>query len=106
MKQLVEFPLMDGNNIIIEISEPEVGGTIRVGRSDKIAKAKETFEEAFGKILPVATSVFEKLQAVSSRPDEIEVTFGVNLGTECGAFIASASAEANFGVTLRWSRKS
>jgi hypothetical protein len=39
---------------------------------------------------------------MTSKPDEIEVTFGVNLSTQAGAFIASAGAEANFCVTMRW----
>ena len=35
---------------------------------------------------------------MASKPDEIEeVTFGVNVSTMAGAFIAAAS-----GVTLRW----
>jgi hypothetical protein len=39
---------------------------------------------------------------MASKPDEIEVTFGINLSTQAGAFIASATAAANFGVTVRW----
>jgi hypothetical protein len=100
MKRLVEFTLEDGGSIVVEVNEPETGGA---GRGDKIDKAKETFEEALNKVLPVTKSVVEKLRSVASRPDEIEVSFGVNLGTEAGAFIASASVEANFGVTVRWS---
>jgi hypothetical protein len=39
---------------------------------------------------------------MASKPDEIEVTLGVNLSMMAGAFIALASAVANFGVTVRW----
>ena len=46
MKRLVEFPLEEGGSIVIEIDEPEMGGTVRAGREDKIEKARETFEEA------------------------------------------------------------
>ena len=55
--------------------------------------------------LPATTTVVEKLRDMASRPDEIEVTFGVNLSTMAGAFIASASAAANFGVTVRWTKE-
>ena len=102
MKHLVEFPLEEGGSIVVEIDEPETGGTVRAGREDKIEKARETFEEALNKVLPATKTVVEKLRGMASKPDEIEVTFGVNLSTMAGAVIASASVAANFGVTVRW----
>lgn len=105
MKHLVEFPLEDGNSVVIEIDEPEAGGTVRASRGDTLAKAKETLEEALEKVLPVTKSVVEKLRNIGNRPDEIEVAFGVKLTTTAGAVIASATAEANFDVTLRWAGK-
>jgi hypothetical protein len=106
MKHLVEFPLADGGTIVIEVDEAEAGGTIRASRGDKIEKVKETFEGALDKVLPATRRVVEKLRHMDSRPDEIEVTFGINLSTVAGAVIAAASAEANFSVTLHWSDKS
>jgi|SRR6266496_1154856 hypothetical protein len=105
MKHLVAFPLEDGGSIVVEIDEPETGGTVRASREDTIEKAKETLEDALSKVLPVTRSVVEKLRNLGNRPDEIEVTFGVKLSTVAGAIIASASAEANFGVTVRWTEK-
>jgi hypothetical protein len=103
MKRLVEFPLEQGGSIVVQIDEPDSGGTVRAGREETIERAKETFEEALHRILPVATSVVEKLRSIGSKPDAIEVNFGINLSTRAGAFIASAAAEANFGVMVRWS---
>ena len=105
MKHLVEFPLEDGSSIVVEVDEPETAGTVRASRGDTLAKAKETLEEAFDKVLPVTKSVVQKLRSVGNRPDEIEVAFGVKLTTTAGAVIASAAAEANFDVTLRWTGK-
>ncbi len=105
MKRLVAFPLEEGGNIVIEIDEPETGGTVRAGREDKIEQARETFEEALNKVLPATKTVVEKLRGMVSKPDEIEVTFGINLSTMAGAVIAAASAGANFGVTVRWAGK-
>lgn len=102
MKHLVEFSLEDGSNIVVELNEPETAGAIRAARAEKIEQAKETLEEALNKVLPAAKRVVEKLQNIGNKPDEIEVTFGVSLSTVAGAFIASASAEANFGITMRW----
>jgi len=102
MKRLVEFPLEAGGSIVIEIDEPETSGTVRAGREDTIEKVKGTFEDALNQVLPATKSVVEKLRGMASKPDEIEVTFGINLNTAVGAVIASASAEANFGMTVRW----
>jgi hypothetical protein len=102
MKHLVEFPLEEGGSIVVEIDEPETGGTVRAGREDKIERARETFEESLNKVLPVTETVVEKVRGMAGRPDEIEVTFGVKLSTIAGAVIASASAAANFSVTVRW----
>ena len=102
MKRLVEFPLEEGGSILVQIDEPESGGTVRAGREETIEQARETFEEALNKVLPAAKSVVEQLRRMGSKPDEIEVTFGINLSTQAGAFIASATAQANFGVAVRW----
>jgi Trypsin-co-occurring domain 1 len=105
MKHLVEFPLEEGGSIVVEVDEPESEGTIRAARGDTIVKAKETLEEALNNVLPVTKSLVEKLHSIENKPDEIEIGFGVKLSTVAGAVIASASAEANFGVTVRWTSK-
>src|SRR5437762_12582117 len=102
MKHLVEFPLEDGSHVVIEIDEQETDGTVRAGLGDTIEKAKETLENSLNKVLPATKSVLNKLRSMDHRPDEMEITFGINLSTVAGAIIASASMEANFGITLRW----
>lgn len=105
MKHLVEFPLEEGGSIVVEVDEPESEGTIRAARGDTIIKAKETLEEALNNVLPVTKSLVEKLRSIGNQPDEIEISFGVKLSTLAGAVIASASAEANFDVTVCWTGK-
>jgi hypothetical protein len=87
--------LEERGSIVIKIDELETSGTVRVGREDKIEKARETFENALNKVLPATKTVLEKLRNMVSHPDEIVVTFGVNLSTVAGSV-------ANFGVTVRW----
>jgi Trypsin-co-occurring domain 1 len=103
MKHLVEFPLQEGGSIVVEVDEPESEGTVRAARGDSIVKAKETLEEALNNVLPATKSIVEKLRSMGNKPDEIEMTFGVNLNTAVGAVIALASAQANFSVTMHWS---
>jgi hypothetical protein len=105
MKHLIEFPLDAGGSVVVEVDEPESEGTIRAARGDTIIKAKETLEESLNKVLPVTKSIVEKLRNIGNQPDEIEISFGVKLSTAAGAVIASASAEANFDVTMRWTGK-
>lgn len=106
MKRLVEFPLQEGGSIFVQVDEPDTGGTVRAARGDIVEKAKGTFEEALSKVLPAINSVVVQLQGMESRPDEIEVTFGINLSIQAGpiAFI-SAGSETNFGVTVHWTGK-
>ena len=99
MKRLVEFPLQEGGSVVVQIDEPDMGGTVRAARGDTIEQAKETLEDALNKVLPAARSVVERLQGM--RPNEIEVTFGISLSFKAGAFITTGT-DANFGVTVHW----
>lgn len=105
MKHLVEYPLEEGGSIVVEVDEPESVGTVRAARDDVIVKAKQTFEDALNGVLPVTKGLVDKLRSIGNKPDEIEVSFGVCLNTAVGAVIASASAQANFSVTMHWSAK-
>ena len=102
MKRPVEFPLEEEGSILVQIDEQECGGTVRAGREETIEKAEETFEDALNRVLHAARSVVEKLQGMGSRPHEIEVNFGINLITQSGDFLASATAQADFGMTVCW----
>lgn len=102
MKRLVEFPLQGGGSIIVQIDEPEVGGTVRAARGDVIEKARDTLEDALNRVIPATKSVATQLKSI--RPDEIEVTFGITLSMQAGAFI-TAGSDANFGATVRWTAK-
>ena len=69
MKRLVEFPLEDGNFIIVEVelSESE-SGTARAGRETETPlRAHQTFESALKKVKPVAEAVISSLHSVTER---------------------------------------
>ncbi len=112
MKRLVEFPLQEGGTLLVEVDEPERyaettmrGGVVKAARPGEIAdKAQDTFEDALDKIKPAAQAIIDKLRALSDAPDEIGVEFGIKLSAEAGAFIASAGVEANYTVTLTWTK--
>ena len=107
MKQLVEFPLQDGGDILVQVDVTGLEGVVVKAASpgEIIEKAEQTFEEALDKIKPAAGTIIAKLRGLSDPPDEIEVAFGLALNAEVGAFIAAAGAEANYSVTLTWRRE-
>ena len=108
MKRLIEFPLEDGDLILVEVDvDEEVGGLVSTasdGRNDVPVKATMTFEAAMEKVKPAAVAIVKKLKALSDPPDEMEVSFGLKLSADAGAVVASAGIEANYTVTLKWKR--
>lgn len=102
MKRLVEYHLESGESVIVEVDEPAIYDTEAASLDDKIKDAKESLEHALDHVLPGIKSVIKKLRNIDGKPDEIEVNFGIKCTTIAGAIIASASAEANIAVTLRW----
>jgi hypothetical protein len=106
MKRLVEFPLEDGDSILVEVETDEPEGMVPAARGDKVPeKARQTFEAALDKVKPVASAVITKLRALHDVPDEIAVEFGLKMNAEAGAIVAAAGMEANYKVTLKWKRE-
>ncbi len=100
MERLVEFE--DG--ICLEIEETE-DGTQRVARiPGVIEKANASFADAIGKIKPIAETMIAKLSNLSVKPDEIQVEFGVKIDGKFNTVVAGGGAEANFKISLKWSK--
>lgn len=93
MKHFVEFKLENSGTIIIEVDEPETGGTTRASRrpGEIVEEAKETFEQALSKVKPATEKVITTLHGLAHKPDEIEIEFGFSLNAAAGIVIASAS---------------
>jgi hypothetical protein len=109
MKHLVEFPLVDGGSILVEVSEPEdERGSRRVARGSEgePEPAPKTFEQALSKIRPATESVIAMLRGLLHKPGEVEMEFGFTLSAEAGVIITSVSTAANYKVTLRWNEES
>lgn len=103
MKRLVEFPLEDGTTMLVEIEETDQGGLVKASRADDvIVKAQMTLEKSLEKVKPAAQFVIQQLRKLHDSPDEIELVFGLKLSADAGAVLASAGAEANYTVTLKW----
>ncbi len=106
MKRIVEFALEDGDCMLVEIDEPEQGGLVKASRAEGvIAKAQQTLEKSLDKVQPAAEYLLHQLRKLHDSPSEIQVAFGLKLSAEVGAVLAAASAEANYTVTLTWTKE-
>jgi hypothetical protein len=106
VKQIVEFPLENGDSILVEVNEPAaIDDRISLG-DEVIQKAQQTFESALDKVKPVAGAIMTKVRSLKEPPEEVEVKFGIKMSAELGAIVAAGSAEVNYEVTLKWKRES
>ena len=105
MKRAMEFATESGETVLVEVDDRAgAEGAMRGTRGGDIAgKAARTFEQALAGIKPAAEAVVSAVGALSEKPDEVQVTFGLKL-TATVAMIASTGAEGNFEVTLSWKR--
>lgn len=105
---MIEVPLESGGSLLmeVELEEAEQQGMVPAARAGEMAtKAKQTFEDALEQVKPGAEAIVNKLRSISSQPDGIEVTFGLKMSANAGAFIAASGIEANFTVLLRWNQE-
>ncbi len=103
MKRIVEFPLENGDSILVEVDE----SSDRIGLGDEIAeKAQKTFESALNAIKPVANTVINKVRSLNEPADEVQVKFGIKMTAGLGAVIASGNGEVNYEITLKWKQES
>src|SRR5262245_8180787 len=110
MKHLIEIPIANGETIIVEVDGAEASahpitprrGSREVVEEQIVERVGQTFEAALDKVRPAAAAIIEQLQDLSRAPSEIGVEFGIKIGANGNAFIASADTKANFKVALKW----
>ena len=107
MADLVEFPLAGGGTVLVATTSPVISDLSRFrggsGSSrDVVSRSAETIQDAVGRLRPAAQALVDTFIGLPRRPDEISVTFGIELSAEAGAVIASTAASANFSVTVSW----
>ncbi len=107
MKHIVEFPMENGEVLLVEVDDVGSSGpTMRGGHTgEMIERARLTYEEAVDKIKPAAESILKRIRDIAEPPDVISVEFGIKLNANIGAILASTSAEAQFTLKLTWNRE-
>lgn len=109
MAKYVEFPLPDGGAIVIEAADDKRAtagsGFVKSGAEarDAADKASQAFDASLDSVRQSANVLLEKLNGLSQKPDELEVTFGLKVSGELGQLVvAKGGADANYHVVLRW----
>ena len=103
----------EGATILVEFDDLRQTGVRQVSRGpggipeELAGKSARALDSAMGTIRSMAHRVTETVREikVAERPDKVSVEFGLKLDAEAGAYIAKASTEAGFKVTLSWERE-
>jgi Trypsin-co-occurring domain 1 len=104
--EIVEFALPDGRLVGVEVTPAVVRGRVeKVGRLEQQAEAaRKSFAKALDDVRAAAGTALERFSSMPSRPDEVEITFGVKFDARAGAVIAETGLSAHLQVKLTWAR--
>lgn len=98
MAEIKSMRLEDGATILIEVDDRNADN--RENRMGIGGTAAKTFDEAWQSIIPIVHAMKKSLASLTV--DQAQIKFGVKIGSDLSAFVASANAEANFEVVLTW----
>src|SRR6516165_9709850 len=94
--QVVTYRVDDATTVRFEIEPAE--GFRPAGPEEILGRVRE----AVGPAVDAAKAVLEKTK--EARPDEVVLKFGIKVSGGASWLVAKAAGEANFEVTLTWSR--
>jgi hypothetical protein len=94
--QVVSYLVDNGMTVKLEIDPAQ--GFHPAGPGEVLARVQEAVTPA----VEAAKAVLEKVK--ETRPDGIEVKFGIKASGEANWLVAKAAGEGNFEVTLSWRR--
>jgi hypothetical protein len=102
VNKLLEFHVA-GGTVVVESSEA-VGGS--VVRGSGLGKLTERVGMSLGDTLavvrPLADATLAACGELASRPDVVEVEFGLKFDAAVGAFVAESRAGASLNIKLSW----
>ena len=96
MTQVVTYRVDDSTTVKFEIEPAE--GFRPAGPEEVLGRVQQAVEPA----VKTAKAVLEKVK--EARPDEVELKFGIKVSGGASWLVAKAAGEANFDVTMKWSR--
>jgi hypothetical protein len=100
MDNVIGFTLDDGTTVAVQA--PRRDGSSPVGLREKLQPSEKTLRAALAPVTTAASQVLGDFRKLVQQPQEVEISFGVELDGKLGGIIASANAGAHLEVTLRW----
>lgn len=127
MQHIAIFTTDDGDEVAIQVVDVDASGvtadaatgapwngpTLRGIPDDRLAsrvaptgrlveRTQRSLDDVLAHSRPAVAALVRQVREQEDAPDELEVEFGIQVSLEVGAYIAAASSQANFRVTMRW----
>ncbi|EEP75010.1 hypothetical protein MCAG_05337 [Micromonospora sp. ATCC 39149] len=103
MSEVVEFALDGGGTVLVAVDETP-GIAPASAADDVLRRAGVSFNKAIGQARDAASAALTEFRSMVDRPDEVEISFGIQLTAEAGALIARTGVQGQLQVTVRWQR--
>ena len=105
--QFIKYQLDENTTILVQAPdgfEPKGSVKAAVGDEEGVTRSTKTFQQAMEPVHQGALWMLEKLHDLQA--DEVELKFGLVTTGELGNFaIGKVGVEANYEVTLKWTKK-
>ncbi|CAM5489325.1 MULTISPECIES: CU044_2847 family protein [Streptomyces] len=102
-QQLARVQLDGGGSILVEAADG-AAGPVKAGRvGEAIRELPTGLSAALEPVTDMARSVLTRLR--DAGPTELEVEFGVDLGTEAGVVITKTAVNCHLTVKMTWNRE-
>jgi hypothetical protein len=106
VSDLLVFKSDGGPPILVEVDGDHAGRVTRGGRAaDAVIEAGSSLEQALAGLGPAIKGIVAQVRAGAGWPDEVGIEFAVKLSADANVIIARSGAEANFTISLKWSRE-
>ncbi|WP_229402130.1 CU044_2847 family protein [Micromonospora okii] len=101
MTEVAEFALDGGGHVLVAVDDV-AGITPASSAEDVLRRAGMSFNRAIGQARDAASAALGEFRSMAERPDEVEISFGIQLTAEAGALIARTGVQGQLQVTVRW----
>ena len=104
---MTESTIDKGTPILVEFAPSPGVRQVSLSPGDVAEKSAQALDKAMSTIRQMGHRVTETVKSIDvvDRPNKVELEFGLKLDAEVGAYIAKASTEAAFKVTLTWEQQ-
>jgi hypothetical protein len=98
--------VVPGDDVVLVEFVPRPGlQEVALTPRDVAIRSTEAIDSAMSTIRSMADRVSTAAREAKNRPTKVEVTFGLKLDAEAGAFIAKTGIEAGISVAITWESK-